>query len=283
MKRLFFITFLLILISNSCSEIIEMDLNVEGNNRLVVEASITTEQKSQIVKLSRSNEYFSDQVATKETGAIVSIKDENNIFVLTDNNNDGTYITDANVKGVAGNMYRLDIELENGEKYFAEDFLKPISPMDSLKYEYKKSDRPFSEKYFYYIYLYTQEPGETEDYYQWELFIDGVHDSDTLRDKTFVSDEMVNGVYISDWPVYEISEEKIVADASIVKIQMLSISKEAYNFKIALMMETDYSASGLNGPPANIPSNVSNGALGFFSASDVVEDSIEVYFKRNVY
>ena len=283
MRVFLYITFILTIIISSCSEIIEMNLNNKDNNRLVVEGSITSEKKKHLVKLSRTNNYFSNQPASRELGATVSITDGSNIYYLTDDNNNGNYFTEESVNGIAGNTYRLDIELANGERYFAESFLKPVSEMDSLTYEYKKSERPFSENYFYYIYLYSQEPETLRDCYQWELFIDGVHRSDTLRRKTFVSDEAVNGVYISKWPIYEISEDKFTNDTTMVKIQMLSISKEKYDFMLALMVETDYAASGFNGPPANIPSNISNGALGFFSASDVVEDSLEVYFRKNVY
>ena len=283
MKKPLYIIFILALISSSCTEIIEMDLNSEGNYKLVVEGSITTEQKNHKVTLSRTSDYFANQAAKKELGATVSITDGDLIFHLSDDDNDGTYISENNVFGETGKTYRLDIELVNGEKYFAESILKPIFPMDSLKYEYKKSYMPFDQNYYYYIYLFDQEPPTKGNYYQWELYIDGIHDSDTLRDKTFISDDMINGVYISKWPIYEILEHKIVNDTSIIKIQMLSISKEEYDFKLALLIETDYSGSGFSGPPANIPSNISNGALGFFGASDVVEDSLEVYYKKNVY
>ncbi|MBN1253155.1 MAG: DUF4249 domain-containing protein [Bacteroidales bacterium] len=280
--KIYYTIFIIILIISSCTEVIDLELNTSENNKLVVEGSITTEQKSHTVKLSRTTDYFSNQATPKELGAKLSISDDENIFYLTDDDNDGIYITDENVKGQAGKTYRLDIELENGEKYFAESFLKPIFPMDSLKYEYKKSDFPFDENYYYSIYLYVQEPPSIGDYYQWELYINGIHDSDTLRNKTIVSDEMVNGVYISKWPVYVIPDYKILNDTNMVKIQMLSISKEAYDFELALILETDYSGSNFSGPPANIPTNISNGALGFFSASDIVEDSIEVYYKKNV-
>ena len=260
-----------------------MELNNEDNNRLVVEGSITSEQKQHKVKLSRTSNYFSNQPAKREIGAIVSITDGENIFYLTDKNDEGIYLTDENVRGVSGNTYFLNIELKNGETFFSESYLKPVSEIDSLKYEYKKSEMPFSEKYFYYIYLFAQEPNTLGDCYQWELFIDGVHRSDTLRRKYFVSDEGVNGAYIRKLPIYEISEDKFFNDTTMVKIQMLSISKEEYDFKFALMMETDYASAGFKGPPANIPSNISNGALGFFSASDVAEDSVEVYYKKNTY
>ncbi len=50
---------------------------------------------------------------------------------------------------------------------------------------------------------------------------------------------------------------------------MYSISKAYYEFLSALMVETIWRGSPWDGPPANIPGNVSNGGNGFFRASDV--------------
>jgi len=272
-----------ILILSSCTEIIELDLNDEGNNRLVVEGSITSEQQIHSVKLSRTSSYFSNQAARPELGAIVTISDGNNVFELTDQNNNGIYLTDENVKGTVGKTYKLNIELTDGEKYFAESYMQAVMPIDSLQYDYKESQSPFDEEYLYNIYIYAQEPETTQNCYQWELYIDGVHASDTLRNKTFISDELINGIYFFKWSVYEISEELIIKEKTTIRIKTLSISKLAYDFKYALMLETDYASAGLKGPPANIPSNISNGAIGFFTASDVNEETIEVYYKENVY
>ncbi len=283
MRTNFYILLITIFFVSSCTEIIDIELNDESNNRLVVEGSITTEQKKHSVKLSKTSSYFSNESAKKELGATVTISDGNNIFILSDEDNDGIYHTEANVKGVVDKTYVLNIELKNGEKYFAEAYLQKVTKVDSLQYEYKKSEMPFSNnRYYYEIYIYAQEPKATADCYQWELYIDNIHKSDTLRKKTFISDELVNGIYLFKWPVYEIPENQITNEKTIIKIKTLSISKEDYDFKYALMLETDYASAGLKGPPANIPSNINNNALGFFTASDVNETSVEVYYKTNV-
>lgn len=62
-----------------------------------------------------------------------------------------------------------------------------------------------------------------------------------------------------------------------VRLQMLSISKQKYDFYMAILLETDFSGAGFAGPPANVPTNLSNGALGFFSVSDVTEIKKPLY------
>ncbi|MEN8119741.1 MAG: DUF4249 domain-containing protein [Bacteroidota bacterium] len=282
MKKLILFIPLIYWLISSCTEIMDMDLNDENNNRLVVEGTITDELKLHKVKLSRTSDYFLNQPAKSELGAIVTISNEDTLFNLVDIDNDGVYHTDKELAGTPGKSYLLNVILADGNVHTAESFMKPVPPMDSIKYEYLKSDIPFDESFYYSINIFVQEPPSTGDCYQWELFIDGVHDSDTLRNKNFVTDDFVNGVYISNWPVYQIKEEKIENDTSVIKLQMLSISKEEYNFKLAILFETDFSGAGFSGPPANIPSNVSNGAVGYFSASAVTEDSLLIFKGRNV-
>lgn len=258
----------------SCTEVINLDLNKGENNRLVVEGSITTEKKIQWIRLSRSGDYFVNQSSSAELGAQVSVSTDDTTFNYIDPDNDGVYVTDKEVSAKAGKTYSLNIQLNNGEQFSAESYMKPILPMDSITYRYVKSDIPVEEGYFYLINVFVQEPEPIGDYYLYELFIDGQLESDTLRKKTFVSDEFVNGNYIADWPVYQIEESKITKDTTTIKLQLLSISKAEYEFKVAVLLETDFSGAGFNGPPANIPTNISNGALGFFGASAVTEDSL---------
>ncbi len=281
MKKFIILIPIIYLLISSCSEVIDLELNSDNNNRLVVEGSITDQYKIQWVKLTRTSSYFINKQANPEVGAIVTISDKDTTFNLIDENNKGFYTTDKKIAGIAGKTYTLNIQLTDGGTYTAESFLKPILKMDSINYEYRKTDDPFDDALLYHINLFMQEPQPIGDYYLWEIFIDGVHESDTLRKKSFVSDEFINGSYIANVPIYLIENTKILNDTSIVKIQMLSISKEEYDFMLAVLLETDYSGAGFNGPPANIPSNISNGAVGFFGAAAVTEDSVFVFKERN--
>jgi len=277
MKFKIYIGIILSITFFSCTEKFDVDLVDGASNRLVVEGSITSEFKVHQVILSRTGAYFRNEPAARELNAIVTITDGDTVINLFDEQNDGVYQTDKEIAGKPGNTYTLNITLSNGEVYTASEFMKPISPMDSMNYQYKKSDFPFDENYYYNFLIYVQEPPTKGDYYQWELFLDNVHISDTLRMKTFVSDEMVNGAYVADWAVYQIPDYKIEKDTVSALLQMLSISKEKYDYYMAVLLETDFSGAGFSGPPSNVPSNISNGALGFFSASAVSEMEMTIY------
>jgi hypothetical protein len=276
MQKILYISILISILATSCSEPIDLNLNKGENNRLVVEGSITTEYKTHEIKLSRTADYFYDQQAEPELGAIVSVTDGEIIFNFYDTQNNGVYRTNLPCAGLVGHHYTLNIQLKNGEQYSATDTIRPVSPMDSIRCEYTKSENPFEKKYYYDINIFAQEDPKPGNCYQWELYFYGQDVTDTLRLKTFVNDDMVNGSYIYNWTVYRIPEYKLTKDTSEIILQMLSISKEKYDFYTAIMLETDYSGGPFSGPPANIPSNISNGAVGFFSASAVMERRLEI-------
>ncbi len=276
MKNFIYISIILLFGLYACQEPFTIMLEDNGSNRLAIEGSITNEYKIHQVVLSRTGAYQLNAPTSRELNALVQITDGDTIINLYDNDNDGIYETDKELAGKVNHAYTLEITLNNGEFYTATDTLRPVAPLDSVAYEYKKSDIPFSNDYIYGINIFVQEPPEPNQYYQWEMYFDGVHQTDTVNTKRFESDEIVNGTYFRGWTVFEIEEDRIDKDEVEVKLQMLSISEKKFDFLLAIILETDFSGSMFSGPPSNIPGNVSNGALGFFSASAVTEKTIMV-------
>jgi hypothetical protein len=89
----------------------------------------------------------------------------------------------------------------------------------------------------------------------------------------FVSDEFVNGRYVRDLVTHIINEKDFLGDSMKVTLEMESITKEYYDYLTGLMLETVWRGSPWDGPPANVPSNMNNGARGYFRASGVSRKS----------
>lgn len=279
MKKIHILYLLILFLAyHACTEPIDLELKDGASNILVVDGSITNEHKIHSVTLSRSAPYQLNDITPRELNATVSITDGDTIINLFDPEDDGTYETDRELAGKINHVYTLNVVLENGETYSARDTLYPIATLDSISCEYGKSDNPFSTEYVYNVHLFVQEPEQPGQFYQWELFIDDVHQTDTITAKQFASDELVNGSYFNDknWTVYEIEEERIENETAEITLQMLSISEHKYDFYNAVLLETEYGGSMFSGPPANVPTNVTNGGLGFFSASAVTEKTITI-------
>lgn len=271
------ITIIVILFSfYSCTESFDADLVDMNGNRLVVEGAFTNQHKIHEITLSRTGKYYLNGETDRVLGASVSITDNDTVINLYDNNDDGVYETERDLAGKVNHTYTLNISLENGEQYTATETILPINPIDSVKYVYDKSQNPFDDEKYYHIKIYVQESPVPNQFYQWDLFVDDTCVTDTLRLKRVESDDLLNGNYVSGWTVYELESEKITKDEHIVTLQMSSISEERYAFHYSVLMETDYSGGMFSGNPSNVPSNISNGAFGFFRASAVSEKSIIV-------
>jgi len=266
----------------SCTEKIEIDLNDGNNNRLVVEGSITSTPGIHTVKLSRTTTYFFNQKAPAELGATVTISDGQTVFPLSDTDNDGVYVTDNNVAGMPGRTYKLDITLKNGEQFSASSYMDSIAPLDSLSYLYSNDYYLFMNDYAYLVFLFAQETPGLGNAYQWNLYIDGVLESDTLREVAFTDDRNVDGSYIKDWPVYMVENWQIKKDTTRIGVEMRSMSMDQYLYNVSLMLETDWNGGMFQGPPANVPTNLNNGALGFFSANATFYKEILIFKGKNI-
>ncbi|WP_020526178.1 DUF4249 family protein [Flexithrix dorotheae] len=238
--------------------------------KIAVEGLITSEQKAHTVKLHYSTDYGKvNQPPEPVEKALVTISDGQNNFEL-DEVSPGIYQTDSLVKGGVGVKYYLKIEW-NGEVYEAEDEMQPINSHEQL--------------------TFVEEAGRMEFPYRPHLF---GFDLPNKYDVTFfVPDSIVDAnPDLPDWilqkkwttktfhthPLMEPNGifEFVATDHLIfnnpnywVKQKKYSISPEYYNFLRAMFSETDWRGSLLDTTPGNVPTNLSNGAVGFFAACAV--------------
>jgi hypothetical protein len=254
----------------SCEEIMDVNFAGDSTKNLVVDGSITTDTAAHQVMLSYTGDYFkiSDQVMA--TGAIVYISDGTDIIPLRELK-DGVYYTPGNFAGRVGKKYTLNIKLPDGREYTASDSIEACAEIDSIRQS--PNYNSYMSGYGYDVLFYGHEPQPAGNHYMYRLYIDNKLYTDTITEVNFESDEFVNGSFVRDYQVFRINEKDLNKTASTVTLEMNSISKKYYEFLSALMIETVWRGSPWDGPPANIPGNVSKGATGFFRASDVKRKS----------
>lgn len=277
MRTRIIIALAIVLGLTNCTERIDLDLNKNEHQRLVVDGWFTSVPQAHTVRLTLTTDYFKNESAPKATGAIVTISDGTTTITLNEQS-PGIYQTAPDVKGEPGKTYTLEIDY-NGETYTSSSYMNRVPPIDSLAYkideeEIDNPDEDNDGKLWYELLFYAQEPKGPGDHYYFKAFINGDSQSDTLRNNGFVNDDLVDGSYIDgiSYDFFEVNEGDSIA------AEMLSISKEAFEYFNAVMLETDYRGSIFDSPPANIPTNISNGALGFFSASAVSTSYVIVKF-----
>lgn len=258
----------------SCEKEIDFDLNNQENARLVVEASITNQTKVHTVELTRTTSYYENQAAPRETGATVTVFDGNTTQTLTETS-PGTYQTPSTYAGVIGRTYTLNITTKDNETYTATSLLEPVAAIDTVLFEVGKDFENFDVLIMQH---FGPEPAGVGNNYMWLVDINGIDYTEKVVDLMFVTDEFVDGNYIAGFEFQEIYLEDLPQDDTLnVTVEMHSISKPYYDFLLAILLETEFNGGLFSGPPANIPSNISNGALGFFRASAVSTEFVQLY------
>jgi hypothetical protein len=262
---------------SNCTEIIEVEVD-STYTRLVVEASISTDTLSHLIRLSTTSDYFNNQPAPAVSGARVEITDGESIFVFTESDiQPGYYYSDPALHGIAGKTYTLDIgdvdidQDGNSEHYTAVSKLNYTNPLDSIEIEYFSS---FFSGYQVKVYAWDS---PNEDYYAFKVYKNGVLLTDTLSELIVQDDAFFNGNYTYGIPSQFLSDskpEERVRLGDTITFELNGITEEYYHYVIEAQSQIFPQTPLFSGPPANIRSNISNGAIGFFTAYSVRRSSV---------
>lgn len=271
MKSNYFVLFILpFLALTACTERIDIDLDNEANQRLVVDAWLTDEAKAHQVKLTLTSDYFKNEPPEPATGATVRITDGLETFDLQETS-PGIYLTANDVQGKPGHTYTLTIDWE-GKTYSATSLLRAVPPIDSLDYEeaeFQDEDNDLTE---YSVLLYTTEPPTPDDAYYWKGYLIDAPNDLTRTYWEIAEDKFVNGSPINGAEVLIV--EANPGDKFI--FEQYNISQESFDFFLAVQTETIFKGGIFDTPPANVPSNLNNDALGFFVTGAVVRTELVI-------
>ncbi|PLX13088.1 MAG: hypothetical protein C0594_01620, partial [Marinilabiliales bacterium] len=228
------------------------------------------------ILLTRSTSYFYDEQPPRETGATVSLS-TNDTIVFLNESAPGIYSTDRYFAGEIGKTYTLTIVTTDGEEYTSQSTIKHVARLDYvLAYYMPNSMYPyFGEPGFYNLKLFAQEPEGAGDNYMFKVYLEDetgrmqLH-NDTLIEQLFAttSDEGFDGMYLPGVDFYSFNQSEIKRDTTYGKVEMLSIPKEFLDYGYAAISEI-FQGGMFGTIPANVPTNISNGGLGFFYASDI--------------
>lgn len=258
MKQLVYIALAIITLA-SCREKVDIDLGFAGE-KLVVEGSVSTETDSSFVQLSLTAPYTGSEPSPAVTNAVVEVAEENNPAVLFTHVGNGLYKPAAGYKGIADRTYKLKV-VYNGKEYTAESKLEPMFEVDStLQQEFKTADGFIEEGYaIKYLSRDSREPVK----YTWFNF--GKNDTLENFDVLFNSENLV----LNQWVPFELPFFRAQKGDSVMLI-FRSIDRNVNNYLLALANLNSGAPGPFQTPPANPPTNIKGGAVGFFYAVDVV-------------
>ncbi len=233
----------------SCKKVINIDFK-NADALPVIEGNVTNQGTSQIVKISKSVAITATNSFPAVSGAIVTItSSDGKTYNLTEQTA-GTYLT--NFRGQPGKTYQLNV-VTGGKTYTATSTMPSPVLLDSLGLNVLTV---FNKDYLY-PEVYYHDPAGIANYYYFILSVNGVPSNNK-----FAYNDDLNDGRIIERQLRDGDEGLVSGDR--VAVEMQCIDKNIYNYWNGL--DQNQNRGGASTTPANPSSNISNGALGYFSA-----------------
>ncbi len=160
-----------------------------------------------------------------------------------------------------------------GQTYFESEATMPhrINPVDSTRAVWR------SDFETWVVELYTYEPAGP-DFYMFNAIVNGQPVTDSLSRIGITDDRIVDGGYLYGVYILFLRENE-AAFGDTLTIATSTITEDYFRFLTEAQTELNPKNPLFSGPPANVKSNISNGALGYFAVfssyftSSIVDDS----------
>jgi hypothetical protein len=243
----------------ACEEKIDFVVAAENIDILVVEGVLTNERKNHVVKLTLPYAQ-QNSLPSPVSGAAVQIMEDNAIYVLNEfPAGSGLYQTPL-MRAVVGKTYRLLIQ-HNGRQYFAEDDAVPVQPL--LPVSYQQEGTGYS--------LNLAPSGLDPNYIEHVV---------TWKNTSACSTDCEGKVMFYDLKTVDANELfKPSKEAfhfpkqSVIVRRKYSVSSDYREFLRSMLSETQWRGGVFDVQRADVPTNLSQGAIGFFAVCSVVSDT----------
>ena len=256
----------LILILASCEKRSDWNLQNANNNFIVVDGIITNELKVQSITLSKPVEQL-NQKPQPVSAATVLVSSNQGTFTFHESATlPGTYLSDNAFTGIKNRTYSLLITSEN-KVYTSKATLSPATDFIFLKY--KSVSKNMYQITAVSLFYNPDKAAMLEILLDW---------SSAPGYQNANPDSCKAKIYSYTLPTLDVSEvfaptiEKVTfPSGTVITERRYSLSDEHAALIRGLLLETTWQGGLFNTAPANVPTNMSSGALGFFGACGVTE------------
>jgi hypothetical protein len=271
MKKIliYILPFLLLL---SCVKKTDWSLKSQHTDLIVVEGIITDTMGAQTITITHPVSQLNETPAPV-SGANVIIADEDSVYTLIERPpNSGVYLTNSTFIAQTGKHYTLLIALNN-RLYTAKATMVPGIHFNALKYSKDKGDN------LYHIDSVAK-AFNTSDTAMWEVLLDwshvpGYENADPSKTKARLLYYTLPTLDVSQ--IFAPAVESITFPAGTIIIERrYSLTREHAEFLRTLISETNWMGGLFSTVPANVITNLSPGAVGFFAACSITSLSITV-------
>lgn len=270
----------------SCTEDTTIDTTV-SEPIPVIYGTITDRLSHQEIQVSRSCAYFEKEENKKISEADVTVEEDSigikNVYTFSFDSVAGVYKSDLLMAGRPGRTYKLSVSMDFNEDSVAERYeAQSIMPEKLYLDSITITKISMGGHMFYSININAQDPAGIDNYYFSRYSVD-----DTLYNKIskyiYFDDTSLDGMYVGNLAIanfYDISEREDMNDDDAYDMVFL-FPGERFNLEVSnitkgysyfiedCQSQKDGSNPLFGGPPANISTNISNGAAGYFAAFSI--------------
>lgn len=264
MRNIVFILSLLVFVACAKEEF-DPKLDSYNKNLLVIEGLITTSPDIQRMQITRTSSYMDGLEIKGVENATVTIICDNSSYAFT-HSDKGIYLPPAGFIAEVGKTYKLNVTVD-GLSYEAESTVSEPLALDSLSSERDE----FEDDCFRVKGWFVDNAAKDEHF----LFKYAVNDVmvDTLTKWSIYSDMLTNNVRFENVDLFYGVDAN---ENDKVTVYTFSISKKYYNFIKDAQKNLEEPIPFNPSPGIKINGNISNGALGFFQASAIMQTSTKL-------
>ena len=254
----------------SCEEQTDWDLHKTSNNFIVVDGIITNELKMQTLTLTRPVTAINEKPQAISGAVVLVSSDLLTHNFIEDSLNPGTYRSEKPFIGLRNKTYSLLITSGTNVYSSKAELLPPVENFNMPEYQKNEED---SQYYFTKVPVpyFPVLPAMFEIQLDWSSAPGyGTENPELCKAK----------LYYYTLPTIDVSEvfapniEKVgFPSGTSITVRRYSLTDEHAAFLRALLLETTRSGGYFNTASANLPTNLSTGAIGFFGACGVAEQT----------
>ncbi|WP_158871926.1 DUF4249 domain-containing protein [Maribellus comscasis] len=246
-KIIIYLGVAILIIFSSCEKVIDLNLD-SVSPQIAIQGNIYDQPGPYSVKISKTVDFYESSIYPPVAGALVIISDDHGVVDTLVEKSPGEYIT-TKIVGNPGYTYSLVVTVEE-ISYTATSTMNNAVYIDSVYIEDAVfgSGKQVTSKF--------TDPIDTENYYRFIEFINNVQQSDFHVTR----DELYDGESV-EYSISSTNNDYKIKTGDSITIRLESIDEGVYDYFRTAGSEGSQSAS-----PDNPISNITNGALGYFSA-----------------
>ena len=263
---------IILLLAFSCEEQTDWDLQSAEDNLIYIEAIITNENKIHEVVLSRSVTELNVKSEAVSGATIVLEGPLASISLIEDPPNSGKYRTPVAIQPIVFRNYNIQISYQ-GHIYTAASFMEPGREFIPTTVQYNPPRKMYRIRNVAQSY-HPAYPAMFELLLDWSE-VEGYEQSDPEDCKARLFYYTLSSIDVTQLFAPDIEMLWFPKGTQIIE-KRYSLNDEHAEFVRQVLLETEWSGGLFSTASANVISNLSDGAAGFFGACGVTIDTLYV-------